>query len=341
MLYFVFQKFCSVVFCSCHTCKVCMDEMSKRPVFGNRLLTEEANVFQHNAWDNVQWTEEQEGEAKAIILKQLENRISDCDQVTILSDASRFWDKFYDKHENKFFKDRHWLFTEFPELRCDQCGDSELKTSKNLSVETTGEFPGKDSEFRCFELGCGVGNTIFPVLQVNKDRNFFMYGCDYSETAINIIKTNKEYDSKRCHVFVYDITTDQVLPFPAESLDLIVMIFVLSALEFKKTRAAIKHVIKYLKPGGMILFRDYGRYDMAQLRFKKGRCLSENFYTRGDGTLVYFFTQDEVRNLFTEAGLVEVQNIVDRRLQVNRARQVKMYRVWVQGKYRKPLLVKS
>jgi len=77
-------------------------------------------------------------------------------------------------------------------------------------------------------------------------------------------------DPARCLPFQCDITSDDPLPFPPASIDLIILIFVLSAIQPSKMQLAVDHLAECLKPGGRILFRDYGRYDMAQLRFKKG-----------------------------------------------------------------------
>ncbi|XP_037647841.1 tRNA N(3)-methylcytidine methyltransferase METTL2 [Sebastes umbrosus] len=326
----------------------------KRPQFGTRFLTDPRQVFQHNAWDNVEWTEEQEASAKK---KVLENNqpLPQEKQEEYDNQANEFWNSFYTVHENRFFKDRHWLFTEFPELapQCSLNPESRLEVSgtddgqqESLDQEqrredaalsqADGDVPGSSATYRILEVGCGVGNTVFPILKTNNDPGLFVYCCDFSSTAVELVKTNPEYDPERCFAFVHDLSDVEAnYPVRDGTLDVIVLIFVLSALHPNKMQESISRLARLLKPGGVMLLRDYGRYDMAQLRFKKGRCLSENFYVRGDGTRVYFFTQDELHEMFSEAGLEKVQNLVDRRLQVNRGKQLTMYRVWIQCKYRK------
>uniref|UniRef100_A0A1A7WLV9 tRNA N(3)-cytidine methyltransferase n=1 Tax=Iconisemion striatum TaxID=60296 RepID=A0A1A7WLV9_9TELE len=289
-----------------------------RPQFGTRFLTDPRQVFQHNAWDNVEWTEEQEEAAKKKVSENNQplppEKQEEYDNL-----ASEYWNEFYTIHENRFFKDRHWLFTEFPEL-APQC---------SLNHESHPSVPGTD---------CSQGSGL-DQKQCQESAALSHDSLDFpgSSATYRILETNPEYDSQRCFAFVHDSSHAEAnYPIPDGSLDVIVLIFVLSALHPSKMHTSICRLARLLKPGGVMLLRDYGRYDMAQLRFKKGRCLSENFYVRGDGTRVYFFTQDELHELFVEAGLEKVQNLVDRRLQVNRGKQLTMYRVWIQCKYRKP-----
>jgi hypothetical protein len=68
----------------------------------------------------------------------------------------------------------------------------------------------------------------------------------------------------------------------------------------------------------------------------------ENFYARGDGTRCYFFDESDLLKMFVDDnGFENVQCISDRRLQVNRGKKLKMYRVWIQGKFRKPIQVED
>ncbi|XP_021574601.1 methyltransferase-like protein 2A [Carlito syrichta] len=218
------------------------------------------------------------------------------------------------------------------------CGEENVTEKLSHLEVCTNDFPGSSATYRILEVGCGVGNTVFPILQTNNDPGLFVYCCDFSSTAIELVRTHPEYDPARCFAFVHDLCDEErSYPVPRHSLDVIVLIFVLSAIVPDKMQKALSRLSQLLRPGGVMLLRDYGRYDMAQLRFKTGQCLSGNFYVRGDGTRVYFFTQEELDTLFTTAGLEKVQSLVDRRLQVNRGKQLTMYRVWIQCRYRKPL----
>ncbi|NXF37539.1 METL2 protein, partial [Nyctibius bracteatus] len=344
-------------------------QSSRRPAvpLGSRILTDPSKVFEHNMWDHMQWSQEEEENAKE---KAAENSIVKVqwEDQEILPDKRREELKTEEsssehtkRNSTNSFSHKSEMFEEGEKYWKKNYGGGSISVqgyvyNKNQTksvtdnpqgkncVEEHGKpesFPGSDATYRILEVGCGAGNSVFPILKVLcKTPGTFLYCCDFASGAVELVKSHSSYNSAWCSAFVHDVCDDALpYPFPDEILDVILLVFVLSTIHPDRMQGVVNRLAKLLKPGGTLLFRDYGRYDTAQLRFKKGHCLSENFYVRGDGTRVYFFSKDEVWNMFNLAGLTEVQNLVDRRLQVNRKKKVKMQRVWIQSKFQKPLLL--
>jgi tRNAThr (cytosine32-N3)-methyltransferase len=197
------------------------------------------------------------------------------------------------------------------------------------------------------EIGAGAGNTAFPILANNKNPKLKVHACDYSKKAVDVMRGDKGYDPQYIQADVWDVTREELPPDLGEgSVDVAILIFIFSALAPTEWDQAVSNVYRLLKPGGLVCFRDYGRGDLAQVRFRKGRYMEENFYIRGDGTRVYFFEKDELARIWNgkpetrtsdeSSPKFEVEELgVDRRLLVNRKTKVKMYRCWMQGRFRK------
>ncbi|KAG9510321.1 tRNA N(3)-methylcytidine methyltransferase METTL2, partial [Fragariocoptes setiger] len=292
-----------------------------------RHLNENSNVFEHNAWDDYEMDVEAMQQAKLKLTQQAENALSqqpdglESKRCQIESQSEDQWNKFYDTHTDKFFKDRKWLFSEFSEL--------------------IPHLEANSGPCHILELGCGVGNTTSVILDANKNPELMIYSCDISQKAIEILGASIEGQrtSARGAVIPFhkDLThewSDQDPPRP-NNIDFIMMIFTFSAVNPDLMESSLCQITnRYLRAGGMVLFRDYARYDMTQLRFKPHSYLGNDYYCRGDGTTTFFFTEDRLHQLFSSCdSLKRVQLYTDRRLLCNRAKALKMCRCWIQAKY--------
>ncbi|KAF5316640.1 hypothetical protein D9619_006243 [Psilocybe cf. subviscida] len=262
------------------------DVNEDKPPFGSRFLTDEQDVWSQNAWDHVPPPDDQDEAIAKSLSKQRSAPVPDEEKVRLNEKPAKHWDNFYKMNAANFFRNRKWLHNEFPELVASTTVDAGPVT--------------------IVEIGCGAGNSVFPLLAANKNPALSLHAYDYANHAVKLVQNDPLYLSPpvgKIHASVWDVTSPDGIPddIVPGTVDIVIMVFVMSALHPNEWGRAINNVQKILKPGGHVLFRDYGRYDLTQLRFKGGRLLDENFYIRGDKTRVYFFELDELSLLFTGA----------------------------------------
>ncbi|EIW75247.1 methyltransferase [Coniophora puteana RWD-64-598 SS2] len=280
------------------------DVNAEKPPFGSRFLTADADVFSQNAWDHVPPPDEHDEHIAASLARQRAAPCPEPERQKINDRPAKHWcvslvelivpgdadtsggrDNFYKTNADNFFRDRNWLSLEFPELLAATAPDAGPQT--------------------VCEIGCGAGNTAFPLLTTSRNPSLTIHALDFAAHAIKLVQRHPLYTAPppgagRVRAAVWDLTAREMPAGVREgSVDVALMVFVMSALGPGEWESAVRSVWRLLKPGGLLLLRDYGRYDLAQLRFRTGRLLGDNFYARGDKTRVYFFELDELALLFT------------------------------------------
>jgi len=290
-------------------------------------------------------------------------------------EASKNWDRFYKTHKGNFFNDREWFYREFPEcfrkpewreteepmpehIEVDEFDTTTAEPSEVMKSTTKDEVEVKPlpEENRVYlELGCGVGNSAFPIIK--NDPTAVVYCCDYSANAIEVLRKRKEEtlskeDQLRIREFVCDITKEDVCEkgaVPKNAVDVCTCVFVLSALSPETVKNAIENIANALKRNGQgrCLVRDYAVGDLAEVRFENarrdGQKLGDHFYVRSDRTRSIFFSNEGLVEDFCGGGggddndnkkhfsLIECTKFA--RIIKNRKDETEMRRRWVQSSF--------
>ncbi|GAA5937959.1 hypothetical protein JCM3775_002407 [Rhodotorula graminis] len=288
----------------------------------------------------------------------------------LFSTAGKQWNQFYKHHAaTPFFKDRHWTLREWPQLAA--LGNAAAGHDADELGDSTSGSRAKGKGKAVLEVGCGTGAFIYPLLEQYPSARFVAF--DFAKKAVELTLSNANHDPVHCHIFQHDLTAPRAVldgklaqpppefGEPVLEFDFVSAVFVLSALDPAKQAKAMQTLVSLLAPGGSLLFRDYALHDAAQLRFHSlpsasyaanPSLLSDSLplYRRGDNTLTYFFTADDVRTLVD--GAVEAVNaerrsegrnvvvleggveVVEREMQ-NRAEQWGCTRRFVHGSWRR------
>ncbi|XP_042499163.1 tRNA N(3)-methylcytidine methyltransferase METTL6 isoform X2 [Macadamia integrifolia] len=307
-----------------------------------------------------EWEELREEVEKDLSLRYhllpIESSIPFSSSSSPVANQSEAWKSFHNRHSTgRFFKERRYLLKEFPELLSCHESSKVLEVGCGNGSTVLPILRGKQS-IAVYACDCSKGALDRAKEMIDaadgiliKDR-FHPFVCDFSLNGFPkwlVCDSCRRGSLQKYHDFPSGGNKSNEMELNELSsnrdhccigvLDFITLIFTLASLPFQKMPTALEDCISVLKPGGLLLFRDYGLYDMTMLRFPLEQRVGFREYTRSGGTLSCFFCLDTVRDLFVGAGFVVLELEYCCIKSVNRRNGKQMRRVWVHGKFQKPL----
>jgi methyltransferase-like protein 6 len=252
-----------------------------------------------------------------------------CPQLYSNRELSVRWEDFFRNHQERpFYQSRNYLIQEFRAW---------LESARVL-----------------FEVGCGHGSSAFPLLSKLQKIELYV-ATDYSSEALGLLHRAIRDDETRIITVLWDISESfdysqleafgesfssahgeeaHTVTSKSPVADVVLCIFTLSALPPDSHVNAIRNMSSVLRPGGVILFRDYGLYDMTMFRHT---CrVEERLFLRLDGTLAYYFDKEYLQSIATEAGLLVAEVEMATVLNKNRKKGKSMRRVFIHAVLQKP-----
>ena len=284
---------------------------------------------------------------------------------------SECWDAFHSSHSHgNFFKSRRYITKCFP---CLLDHPSTSSSSPRIILEI-----GCGSGSSCLPI---IKGLLSESPEFTESPPFALLACDSSPVAVETTKRCVQEATKTtvplAHCFnafvadpsIYSEDTStsllertkeayqQIVPNDDRAVrnddrvggiaDVILCVFVLSAVDPAHAKIFIRQVYESLLPGAYCCFRDYGMFDLPMMRFPPTSYrLSEErdfddcpprLFVRGDGTLSRFFHCETVQKLFEEAGFTTEELRYATVFNINRKTKQKLKRVFVHGIFRKPV----
>jgi methyltransferase-like protein 6 len=231
------------------------------------------------------------------------------------------WERHFRRHVDApvpFFKERRALLEEFPLL--------------------------KEPGIHILEVGSGNGSSVLPVLRHNVSAT--VHATDPSPTAVQDTRMRVEEAG-----FGDRLTTElqpaSTVPCSAQHgpFDVVMIHCTLSAIPGDDDRALLVASAALLRPGGAVLIRDHGLYDMRHLKdMRRGASMVDHLrtaYLRPGGMHRRYYSLENLQELAAAASLQVEENRYLCIRQHNKKKGIHMDRVYVHAVFRNGHAVES